>query len=377
MHPNAKNKRGIAAGIVLPLLMVLFLSVGFLTYLIITSSRSTSRYLHKERAVDLAQAGTQDALFWFRRQTLLPVGEFEPTSAESEDPSRGIMRSVTVDERNLVKGIYIVEKDLTEDLTEKRGEIGSGWIWKISSRGVVYIENDSTYDFDEPPNDILEDVRVTTEIRMLNINPAVEAAVVLDKGRDLTCESRCMLIGGNAGTGIAGICYKRYGNPIIRSGADVRGDPRYKSFSELKLTCRDIFGMEETSLRNLADYISDEGAEGLPLQLPDFALIYIQGDCEFTASHPLNGGGVLFVDGDLTFATGSNSNFVGMIYVTGRIDLRPPSWVEGQIVTVGGGEIGTGGYDKSTVLYNSDVLNLVVQLIGNYRMKRTYSLETL
>jgi len=374
---NRRGERGVASGVVLVLLVVLSFSVMTLTYLVVSSSRQTTQYLHKQRAVDLAQAGNQDGLFWFRRQSVLPVTVFAPNSMDSEDPSRGIVRTVGIDELNRVKGVYVVENGLTQDITGKRGEMGEGWIWKLSSRGIVYRELDSTVAFDESPNEIIEDVRVTTEIRMLNISPSVEAAVVLDKGRDLTCRSRCVLLGGNPGSEIAGICYKRNGYPSVSSGADVRGDPWRKRYSELKLTCRDIFGMDESSLRNLADYLSEEGADGLPQQLPDFALIYVQGDCEFDAAHPLTGGGVLYVDGDLTLVAGSNSNFVGLIFVTGQIDFCSPSWVEGQVIAVGGGTIGEGDYDKANVIYNADVLNLVVQLIGNYRMKRTYSLEVL
>ena len=373
---HSKNGRsGLAAGIVLPILVILFFSASTLLYLVVSSSRKTTGYIHKQRAIDLAQAGTQDALFWFRRQPTLPVTDFDPGDLDSEDPTMGIVRTVEIDERNVVTGIYIVERNLSHDLTAERGEIGAGWIWKISSRGVVFRQVDPEKSFDEPPNQIIEQVRVQTEIRMLNITPTVEAAIVVDKGRNLTCDSRSMILGGNPGSGLIGICYKRNGTPVIRSGADIRGDPTYQQYSDLKLTCRDVFGVDQGSLRNLADYMSENGADDLPIDLPDFSLIYVQGDITFTFAHPLGGGGILFVDGDLTLATGSTSSFEGLVFVTGRIDMRPPSWIEGQIIAVGGGAIGTGGYDKASAIYNKDVLNLVCQLIGNYRMKRTYSIE--
>ncbi len=370
------QERGVAMGLVLPILVVLSLSIGVLSYQIVTSARQTTRFLHKQRAIDLAQAGSEDALFWFRRQQLLPVQHFDPTSEDSQDPSRGIVRKVIVDEQNRVKGVYVVERNLTKDITAERGEIGTGWLWKISVRGVVYEEKSSTAEFDQSPNVIVEDVRMTTEIRMLNINPAVDAAMVVEKGGQFRLESRGQLYGGNPGTGIPALCYKETsGGPKIYG--DIRGDPNYKRYADLKLGSRDIFGLDKATLRNLSDYISEEGAEGLPRQLPDFALIFIQGDATFTMQHPLNGGGVLFVDGDLTLASGSNSSFTGMIYCTGFADFHTPSWIEGQVVSLGGGRVGSGGFDKATILFNRDVLQLVVQLIGNYRKKRTYSLDAL
>ncbi len=371
------NRDGLAAGIVLPVLSILFFSASTLLYVVVSGSRKTTSFLHKQRAIDLAQAGTHDALFWFRRQETLPVTVFNPTDFDSEDPSLGIQRTVEIDERNIVCGTYVVENSLTRDLTAERGEIGAGWIWKISSFGVVYREMDETKSFDEPPNEIIEQVRVRTEIRMLNITPTVEGAIVVDKGRDMTCDSRSMVLGGNPGSGLTGIYYKRSGPITIRSGANIRGDPAYKQYSDLKLTCRDIFGIDQGSLRDLADYTSEAGAIDLPLDLPDFSLIYIQGDIDFNFAHPLNGGGILFVDGNLTIDVGSGSSFGGMIFITGEIDMRPPAWIEGQVIAVGGGSIGTGGYDKASIIYNKDVLNLVCQLIGNYRMKRTYSIESI
>jgi len=373
--PN--NKSGIAAPIVISLLVLLYLGVGALTYVIITSSGKTNRYLHKQRAIDLGQAGTQDALFWFRRQPTLPVALFDPKSPDSENPSRGLQRTVVIDERNIVKGVYLVEKTLTKDLTSSRGEIGAGWIWEISSRGVVYRELSNTVPFDQAPNVIIEDVRVTTEIRMLHISPEVYAAIVVDEGKNVTCGSKAQVLGGNSGTGIIGICYKRNGSVVIQSGADVRGDPQTKAFSSLKLTCRDVFGIDQSTLRNLSDYVTEEGADGLPLNLPDFCLIYSLGDINFSAAHPLNGGGILFVDGNLTFATGSNSTFTGVVFVTGKITLNTPCWIEGQVIAVKGGTIGSTGYDKALVMFNKDVLNLISQLIGNYRKKRSYTVEVL
>lgn len=370
------NSRGVAAGLVLPMLVVLSLSIGVLAYQIVTSARKTTRFLHKQRAIDLAQAGSEDALFWFRRQEPLPVEIFSPTSEDSQDPSRGILRKVVIDEQNRVKGVYIVEKSLTRDITAERGEIGAGWLWKVSSRGVVYHEENPALGFDQAPNVIVEDVRITTEIRMLNINPTVDAAVVIENGGQFTVESNGQVYGGNPGTGIPAICYKTTGSGPKIYG-DVRGDPNSKRYADLKLDARDIFGLDKATLRNLADYITEEGAQGLPRNLPDFALIFIQGDATFTMQHPLNGGGILFVDGNLTLASGSASSFTGMIYCTGTIQFNTPSWIEGQVVALKGGKVGTGGYDKATVLYNKDVLQLVVQLIGNYRKKRTYTLESL
>ncbi|GEM_PF-2508213 len=377
MSKLRKYKLGAAAAIVLPMMVVLFFSVGTLVYLIISSSRKTTSYLHKQRAIDLAQAGSQDALFWFRRQKTLPVATFAPISADSDNPSLGLVRKVIIDEMNNVAGVYIVEKNLTRDITAERGEVGYGWFWKISSRGVVYREVNPSVAFDCSPNTIVEQARVVTEIRMLNITPTVDAAIVVQKGNTFTCDSRSMILGGNPGSSLIGVCYKSNGPVVIKSGASVRGDPATKQFSSLKLTCRDIFSLDQGTLRNLADFISEDGVNDLPLELPDFSLVYVSGDIEFTNAHPLNGGGILYIDGDLTFATGSGSTFSGLIYVTGTIDLRPPSWVEGQIVAVGGGSIGTGGYDKASAIYNKDVIQLVCQLIGNYRMKRTYSIQSL
>jgi hypothetical protein len=372
-----KGTNGVIMGIILPLIFLISLSVGLLIYSIVTSSKRTTTYLHKQRALDIAQAGTQDALFWFRRQTVYPVASFVPGSSSSEDSTLGLVKTLVIDDRNLVKGRFIVEKTNTQDLTTSRGEIGAGWIWRISSRGIVFVEKDSSKAFNVSPNHILEDVRITTEFRMLNISPTVDAAIVVTRGNQFTAGARSQIIGGSSGTSVAGVAYKQSGGIVTQSGYELRGDPAQKAVSSLILTPRDIFGIDQATLKNFSDFYSEEGASGLPSMLPDFSLIYIQGNCTFNASQPLSGGGILFVNGNLVMATGSNSSFTGLIYATGTIVAGSPCWIEGQMIAEGGGTVGVGGYDKATIVFNKEILNIVSQVIGNYRKNRSYSIQVL
>ncbi|HPC77983.1 MAG TPA: hypothetical protein PK811_06575, partial [bacterium] len=82
----------------------------------------------------------------------------------------------------------------------------------------------------------------------------------------------------------------------------------------MSLNPQSIFGLNLNELSNLAD-ISVSSVSELPEKLPSSALIYIDGNAQFTRDRPLNGGGILIVNGNLVIHAGSNSSFTGIIYV--------------------------------------------------------------
>jgi hypothetical protein len=83
---------------------VLFFSTLLLSVILVSLSNHTMniKKLRKSgenydlRAYEVAKAGLIDTLYYFRKQSSQPVLNFNPTSSDSEDPSIGIVNSLSI-----------------------------------------------------------------------------------------------------------------------------------------------------------------------------------------------------------------------------------------------------------------------------------------
>jgi hypothetical protein len=119
-------------------------------------------------------------------------------------------------------------------------------------------------------------------------------------------------------------------------------------------------------------YATSEAA--LPDPIPDYSLIYIDGNATFGSARPLNTTSIIFCTGNVTIATNSNSFFNGLLYVQGTYTQNAPSAINGCIV--GNSNMTFSGVgDYSEVNYDPDVLGDLVRRMGQYRFSKGITIE--
>ena len=96
----------------------------------------------------------------------------------------------------------------------------------------------------------------------------------------------------------------------------------------------------------------------------------MDGNAVFDDRHPLSGGGVLFVNGNLTIKPHSNSSFFGEVFVAGDLLMEAPSNLSGTVIVRGKVDL-RGSGDVAEIQFNEDILNVVRQKLGQYRIRRT------
>ncbi|HOL55776.1 MAG TPA: hypothetical protein PK699_07730 [bacterium] len=138
----------------------------------------------------------------------------------------------------------------------------------------------------------------------------------------------------------------------------------------MSLNPQSIFGLNLNELSNLAD-ISVSSVSELPEKLPSSALIYIDGNAQFTRDRPLNGGGILIVNGNLVIHAGSNSSFTGIIYVAGNTSSnyqqQAPSFITGCLVVTGSELNIEGTGEVSEIDYDKNIIDTMKRRVGLYR----------
>lgn len=338
--------------VLLILLLSVFIAVGMVIVLNLQRSLKVSFDVNL-KANEIANAGIEDAISWFKRQLIQPVQEFSPAGDDTEDPTIGLVREYLISGN--VYGRYEVPKSEVEDVSIKRGLTQAGSIWKIVSYGYVFQKIDPNKKFNEPPNRILGRSRLSTEIRRIGINLPIEAAILAEKNVQV----------GNGGRVRGGIATN---GKVTNPQGQIQGT--ILENQHMLLDPISIFGLSLEELSNLAD-ISVSSESELPEKLPSSALIYIDGNAQFGHTRPLNGGGILIVNGNLNIQTGSNSNFTGIIYVAGNsssnYEQRAPSLISGCLVVTGSVVNIQGTGEISEIDFDKNIIDMMKRRVGLYR----------
>ena len=362
------------------------------------------------QAVNAAKAGLIDALSWFRRQTAQPVETFDPVRDlgvnppvnDTDDPDIGLVREYEISTRDNIWERYEVRKRAVKDLTEERNLSGKGRFWYIEAKGYIFQRLDPNYtpeqfylfyDLEDglqkqkqpdgsyitvntPQNGILEErydptavrvlasAKMATELRRLSVIPPANATFCAARGDHVSLGNRSRVMGGDyygliypSGTGIH---YKH-------SGAELSGSPPVGTAdpSTYLMDMEDVFGVSRQELRTLAD-IYTANPMSLPDELPEYSLIYIDGDVTWDAAKPLRGTAIVYVDGDVTIAANSSSYFTGILYVEGDYAQYAPSLINGTVIVKGHLSIsGLGDYSEAT--YDPEARQRILTISGQYR----------
>lgn len=367
-------------------MLVVVVLLGLLAaagYAILSNAANASKIeLELEgQTISVAESGLTEALSWFRRSNKQPVVTFDPVIYEAlprpKDPPKGIVREFEVSAAAKLWGHYEVTPASVEDVTAQRGrgDRGNGTVWRVRSTGWLYVREDATKKWNEKPNRVVHHATVETEFQRLAIRPPARAALLADRGDEVTISR-----GGRVrGTNGAAIVYRQgTGRPAVDKRAEVTsesGAPVTQASSkstvspDYVLSELDVFGVRPNELKALAD-VAVEGTDTLTAGLPQLGIVYIEGDATFDAMHPLQGGGVLYVNGNLEIKRGANASFFGQVYVAGDLTMEAPSVFSGSVIVLGKVDI-RGAGDVAEIAYNEDILAVVRQKLGQYRVRRT------
>lgn len=215
---------------------------------------------------------------------------------------------------------------------------------------------------------ILASAKMATELRRLTVTPPAMSALCATRGDQIRLENRSRVLGGAH----FGIAYTEGTGSFYRhSGAELEGSPAYKAIpsDDYPIAMEEVFGMSKEDLQLLSDiYIEDPSdLDSIPDELPDYALVYIDGNVTFSAAKPLRGmAAIVFVDGNVTIEASSSSYFTGILYVNGNYTQYAPSLVNGTVMSSGGITVsGSGDYAEAT--FDPGARQRILTISGQYR----------
>jgi hypothetical protein len=350
------------------------------------STQTEIRFATAGQAAEFANSGLVEALGWFRRQTAQPVTAFDPVLNELADPpvldtlepEVGIVREFEIS--GSLWGRYEVWKQwdadpdaelrafrqqaACRDVSDERGNLSSGSVWRLRSVGYVFRRNDEGRRFDESPNRVIAKEIVETEIRRLALQPPSQAAVCLQRGDRCYVGTRGRIQGGANGAGV--VHAVDTGSPTVTGTASsISGAPPSTSIDGYDDSLNAVFGVSLSELKGMADMILTDPAS-FPQPLPKQALIVAETDIVFDGARPLTGTGIVVVVGNVTIDQASYSSFSGLLYVDGDLTVREPSELQGAIVVTGRTRV-EGAADFATITFDDSIVNALRQTLGTYR----------
>jgi hypothetical protein len=385
---DRQSERGVAL-IMAILFTILVVGITVTGSLLLQAHQAKTKvnFVAHGQAVQFAKSGLIEALGWLRKQTAQPVIDFEPALdamaappvLDTIDPAIGIVREFEI--TNSIWGRYEVWKQWDadpvtarlpwrqqlqcEDISDLRGNLSPGSIWRIRSIGYVFRLVDDTVPFDQPPNRIIGREIAEVETRRLALQPPGQAALCTRNGNGAHVNTRGRVLGGSVAAGIYYLTST--GSPAISgTGATVSGTPGQSAASTYDDTFESVFGVSQSELGAMADYYVTAAAD-FPTPVPVDSLVLCTSGMTFDAAKPLKGTGVVAIVGNTTIDVGSYSAFSGLLYVQGNLTLREPSEIQGAVVVTGSVTV-QGASDYTTITYDDAILNHLRQELGTYRL---------
>ncbi len=413
---NTRKQIEAGSALVMVLLMSTILLILLTTglTLVMNSQKDTSEIFKIQgQAANVAQAGLQDGINWFKRQGTVnqsdtstpntckdapfnPQFSTDPTLSATDDASVGIVKDMQI--KGNIYGRYILRKQncavaedshAVRDITHAKGKSpspvptfldsgtatnklkGLGFVWYLESEGILYERNNFTQSNGvyttaphQPPNRILRRATAGVEISQLGLATDTAPVTVYGNGVSHTFGSRLRLVGG-PGTS-AGV-YWNSSNPTVSATLQLPGGASAKlaitpTYTEANFILR-TFSMTAAELRGMADNVYSSLSQ-LPERLP-FSITYLDGNFTFTNAKALTGGGLLFVNGDLTLDNSSNSIFSGVIFVTGTLTVGKDNSLAGAVIARR--FVSNPGSGQSNIEYNGNIVTTVRQKLALYR----------
>lgn len=390
-------------------ILLLILTTG-ITWVLNTQKNTTETFKIQGQAGNVAQAGLQDGVSWFKRQETVQQTDtttpnickdaaFAPQyssvaeDSDTDNASVGMVRDYEVKGR--LYGRYILKRQncsaaedphAVKDITALKGKSttlppttftdsgtgvtkirGEGIVWYLESEGILYERNNFaksgnvfTLGPDQAPNRILSRASAAVEISKLGlVLDSAPLTLFATGGTANNIGSRCRFIGGT--TASAAVFYNGLNpnmtsaqrSPVLLTAKTARG----------VVSPQTVFAVSEEELRGMADNVYTSISQ-VPKNLK-FSITFLDGNYTFDNVKPLQGGGLLYVNGNLTLNDSSNSLFSGVIYVDGTLTMGKDNTLAGGIVAQ---RIACNpGSGLATFEYNNNLITSVRQRLALYR----------
>lgn len=400
---QSQRQRGIAlvSVILFSLLLVGLMSTA--AQIVLGSQKNISQsFSRNAQANNIAQAGLQDGLSWFKRggwvrydssdplvqacpdQAFYPREHAsDPTLGDTKDENIGLVRDLQLNKD--IWGRYILKRqncstpteDAVRDITFLRGKnegtlTGQGIVWYLQSEGTVYKRIDPTQgprpeglppEDDSNPNIVLGKAKAAVEITRVSLD-VPKAAVTLIGGSQSQFNGNCNILGDSE------TIYGIHRNTFT---SNLSGSPNYShggSYNNFKVTnsadnksFSSVFGSTKDEIKAMSDKIFND-IDDIPDRPQPLSMLYLEGNYTFTQTKRLVGSGVLIVDGNLTLDKDSNSSFSGLTFVTGTLTVKDSNMLSGAIVA---DRVICKPTNSSDLEYNDNMMNNVRARIGGYR----------
>jgi hypothetical protein len=368
-----KQKGAILVWVMVTMMMLSSAVTVGMSILLDTTNILNSQMEYYGQATSIAKAGLLDSLSWFRRQTSQPILTFNPQRDlvvlppvnDTDDATIGIVRELEVAQSRNLYGRYEVDKTIVADISSQRG-LSAGTVWYIQSKGIVYLKLDPNVAYNVSPNRVVASIKLATEIRRVSMVLPSEAALCTGDPSHVVIGNNCKILGDEK----FGVVYPSgLGTPNINPGATVTGTLGATSqINPYNDSATSVFGMTEAELRSIADYnVSD--IDSLPDPIPNYKIVFFEGNATFNSSHPLKGTGIFYITGTLTIAANSGTSYNGVIYCKGHYHQLAPSLISGSVITQDQVNIESTG-DISEIDYDSGVLSQIRTYTGQYRLAK-------
>ncbi len=405
------RQQGAALVTVLLLITVLTILLGASAMLTRNSLKEGARQFAREgQASNVARAGLQVTLSWFKSQIAQPVRQdtdivaqqcsihkaFFPrvntTNIElgdTLDENIGLVKEFKIQEPNIY-GYYMVRRyDCTKsdtdpwnlkavrDITFRRGKQdgnsteGQGVVWSVQSEGVIYQKKDPNKTPFENPNRILQRATAAVEINRISLSVPKSPLNLTGTGTS-SFNNRCEVTGDPETThGIVrnsttpGIS----GTPLFTLPGTATQQYQINTGSgEQNKNVVNTFNMTLQELKAVSDKVYGSVTEISAVEPIPFGVTFLEGNGSstfvFNSSKPLKGSGILFVNGNLTLENDSNSAFSGLVYITGNLNMGASNSLGGSIVA---NNVTCTPSTNTTLEYNDNVMTNVRQRLGLYR----------
>ncbi|MBM4062578.1 MAG: hypothetical protein FJ265_15995 [Planctomycetes bacterium] len=355
-------------------------------------AKTKTSFVTRGQSVQFSRSGLIEALGWLRKQTSQPVTAFVPQLQPSAsppildtiDPDIGIVREFQISQS--IWGRYEVWKPWPGDpdperlawrqqmqcgdISDLRGNLSPGSIWRLRSLGYVFRRADPNAAFNAAPNQVLAQELTEVEARRLALQPPGQAALCSRTGGSVRVMTRGRVLGGSTA---AGLYYLNgTGAPIVSgTGASLAGTPSSSAAAGYDDSFPTVFGVSLDELDAMADYVVTAANE-FPNPVPIDTVVVSHVGMVFSATRPLRGTGVVVIVGDTTVGQGSYSSFSGLLYVQGNLTLREPCEIQGAVVATGAVTV-QGNLDFVTIQYDDDILQHLRQELGTYRLSSAVS----
>lgn len=389
-------------------LLLIILTTG-ITWALNSQKNVVETFKIKGQAANVAQAGLQDGVNWFKRQGSVmqtntsipntckdapfnPQHHSDPELSATDDSAVGIVRDYQV--KGNIYGRYILKKQdcsapedphAVRDITASKGKSlsnppptfidtgsgqtkirGEGVVWYLESEGILYERNDFTKSGhvfttspSDPPNRVLSKAVASVEIMQLALNVDTAPLTLFSTSGSHTFNNRCRLVGGSEAS--AGVYY----NGVNPNLASVQLSPTglTPKIPRTPVSPESVFAVSEAELRGMADNIYTSLAQ-LPERLK-FSITFLDGNFTFTNAKPLLGGGLLYVNGNLTLSDNANSLFSGVMYVDGTLTLGKDNSLSGAVIAKN--VTCNPGSGQAVFEYNQNLVSTVRQKLALYR----------